>query len=113
MTGSAAARRAVHQLARLAVLLRMEVDAVELVEEGEPTEELIEVSRYFKDFPVHLNTHYLTGDSLSVILNHAQEKNCDLLVMGAYADQTAESLELGSTTEYLMRASSVQVLVHH
>lgn len=111
--GSAAARRAMRQLARLAVMLKMEVDAVELVEWNERAEALIEVSRYFKDFPVHLNTHYLTGDSLSVILNHAQEKKCDLLTMGAYADQTAESLGLGSTTEYLMRASSVPVLVHH
>ncbi|HEV7377919.1 MAG TPA: universal stress protein [Pyrinomonadaceae bacterium] len=111
--GSAAARRAMRQLARLAVMLKMEVDAVELVEWNEQTEALMEVSRYFKDFPVHLTTHYLTGDSLSVILNHAQEKKCDLLAMGAYADQTAESLGLGSTTEYLMRASFVPILVHH
>jgi nucleotide-binding universal stress UspA family protein len=111
--GSAAARRAMHQLARLAVLLKMEVDAVELVEENEPTTALIEVSRYFKDFPVHLSTHYLVSDSLSAILDHVQEKKCDLLAMGAYADQTAESLGLGSTTEYLMRNSTVPVLVHH
>jgi nucleotide-binding universal stress UspA family protein len=100
-------------LAHLAALLDMEVDAVELVEEGEPTTALIEVPRYFKDFPVRVSTHYLTGDSLSVILDHVREKNCDLMAMGAYADQTAESLGLGSTTEYLMRASQVPVLVHH
>jgi len=112
--GSAAARRAMQALARLAVALRMEeVDAVELVEWNEPTEALTEVLRYFKDYPVHVNTHYLKGDSLSVILDHASEAKCDLLVMGAYADQTAESLGLGSTTEYLMRNSAVPVLVHH
>ena len=31
----------------------------------------------------------------------------------AYTDQTAESLGLGLTTEYLMRNSTVPVLVHH
>lgn len=112
--GSAAARRAMKALARLAVALKIEeVDAVELVEENEPTEALIEVPRYFKQFPVRVSTHYLTGDSLSVIIDHAREKNCDLMAMGAYADMTAESTSLGSTTEYLMRASTVPVLVHH
>jgi nucleotide-binding universal stress UspA family protein len=111
--GSEAARRAMQALARLAVVLGMDVDAVELVEWNEPTEALTEVLRYFKDYPVHVNTHYLKGDSLSVILDHASEAKCDLLVMGAYADQTAESLGLGSTTEYLMRNSTVPVLVHH
>jgi nucleotide-binding universal stress UspA family protein len=112
--GSASARRAMRALARLAVALRMEeVDAVELVEWNEPTEALTEVLKYFKDYPVHVSAHYLKGDSLSVILEHAREAKCDLLVMGAYADRTAESLGLGSTTEYLMRNSAVPVLVHH
>jgi len=35
------------------------------------------------------------------------------MAMGAYADQTAEKLGLGSTTEYLMRESPVPVLVQH
>ena len=111
--GSAAARRAMQMLARLAVLLKLEVDAVELVGEGDPTTALIEVSHYFKDFPVHLSTHYLLGDSHSLLLDHAKENNCDLLVMGAYDNRLAESLALGSTTEYLMRNSPVPVLVHH
>jgi nucleotide-binding universal stress UspA family protein len=136
--GSAAARRAMQALARLAVALRMEgadvwqafdrlealarlavalrmegVDAVELVEWNEPTEALTEVLQYFKDYPVHVSAHYLKGDSLSVILDHAREAKCDLLAMGACADRTAESLGLGSTTEYLMRNSAVPVLVHH
>ena len=53
------------------------------------------------------------SDSLRVILDHVEETKSDLLVMGAYADCTAESTSLGSTTEYLMRNSTVPVLVHH
>jgi nucleotide-binding universal stress UspA family protein len=85
---------------------------------------LIEVSHYFKDFPVHLSTQYLVshqiadhrafvGDSHALILDHAREKNCDLLVIGAYDNRLAKSLALGTTTEYLMRNSPVPVLVHH
>jgi nucleotide-binding universal stress UspA family protein len=112
--GSAAAGRAMKSLARLAVALNIEeVDAVELVEPNEPLDALREVPRYFKQFPVRVNTHYLTGDSLSVILDYVRDRNCDLMAMGAYADQTAEKLGLGSTTEYLMRESTIPVLVHH
>jgi nucleotide-binding universal stress UspA family protein len=102
-----------HALARLAVALNLEVDAVELLEENEPQDALLEVSEYFKDFPVRVSTHYLEGDSLNVILKHLKEAKCDFLAMGAYADQTAEKLGLGSTTEYLMRNSPVPVFVHH
>ncbi len=111
--GSPAARRAMRALAPLAAALGLEVDAVELVEADEPTTALIEVPKFFKEYPVYLSTHYLAGDSLRVILDHVGETRSDLLVMGAYADCTAESISLGSTTEYLMRNSPVPVLVHH
>ncbi len=52
-----------------------------------------------------------TGNVVKLLSERAGR--ADLLVMGAYADCTAESLSLGSTTEYLMRNSPVPVLVHH
>jgi nucleotide-binding universal stress UspA family protein len=92
---SPAALRATQVLARLAVTLNLEVDAVELVEANEPTSALIEVPRFFKDLPVHLSTHYLLVNSLRLILDHLEETRSDLLVMGAYADCTAENLRSG------------------
>lgn len=111
--GSEGARQAMRMLARLAVALEMDVDAVQLVEEGEPTTVLKEVASYFKEYPVHLSTHYLTGDSHSVIIDHAREIGCDLMVMGAYENPLADSMALGTTTDYLIRNSPVPVLVHH
>jgi nucleotide-binding universal stress UspA family protein len=111
--GSAAAHRAMEMLARLAVALRMEVDAVQLVGEGDDSTLLKEVLLYFKDLPVQVSTHYLMGDSHAFIIDHAKENNCDLLAMGAYDNTLADSLALGTTTEYLMRNSPMPVLVHH
>jgi len=111
--GSAAAREAMKMLARLAAALEMDVDAVQMVEEGESTTALKEVVSYFKDYPVRLSTHYLTGDSHAVIIEHAKEIGCDLMVMGAYDNRLADSLALGTTTDYLVRNSPVPVLVHH
>lgn len=111
--GSESAQRAMKTLARLAAGLEMEVDAVQMVEEGEDTTMLKEVVTYFKDFPVRLSIHYLVSDSHEVIINHVKEKKCDLLVMGAFDNKAADAIALGSTTEYLMRSSPVPVLVHH
>lgn len=111
--GSAAALNAMRMLARLAVALMMEVDAVQLVGEGEPTTVLKDVALYFKDLRVPLSTHYLIGDSHAAIIQHAKKIKCDLLVMGAYENRLADSLALGTATEYLMRNSPVPVLVHH
>ena len=110
--GSAAAREAMKMLARLAAALEMDVDAVQMVEEGESTTALKEVVSYFKNYPVRLSTHYLTGDSHAVIIEHAKEIGCDLMVMGAYDNRLADSLALGTTTDYLVRNSPVPVLVH-
>jgi len=111
--GSAAAREAMKMLARLAAALEMDVDAVQMVEEGESTTALKEVVSYFKNYPVRLSTHYLTSDSHAVIIEHAKEIGCDLMVMGAYDNRLADSLALGTTTDYLVRNSPVPVLVHH
>lgn len=111
--GSAAARAAMKMLARLTAALEMDVDAVQMVEEGESTTELKDVVSYFKNYPVRLSTHYLTGDSHAVIIEHAKEIGCDLMVMGAYDNRLADSLALGTTTDYLVRNSPVPVLVHH
>lgn len=110
--GSAAAREAMKMLARLTAALEMDVDAVQMVEEGESTTALKEVVSYFKNYPVRLSTHYLTGDSHAVIIEHAKEIGCDLMVMGAYDNRLADSLALGTTTDYLVRNSPVPVLVH-
>lgn len=111
--GSEGARAAMKMLARLATALGMDVDAVQMVEEGEPATALNEVISYFKDYPVHVSTHYLMGDSHSVITDHAKEMGCDLMVMGAYENWVADSMALGTTTDYLIRNSPVPVLVHH
>jgi nucleotide-binding universal stress UspA family protein len=111
--GSEGAREAMKMLALLATRLGLEVDAVQMVEEGEPTTALKEVISYFKDYPVHLSTHYLIGDSHSLIIDHAKETRCDLMVMGAYDNRLAESFALGTTTDYLVHTSPVPVLVHH
>jgi nucleotide-binding universal stress UspA family protein len=77
------------------------------------TTALKEVLLHFKNSPMAVSTHYLVSDSHALIIDHLEENKCDLMVMGAYDNRLADSLALGTTTEYLIRNSPVPVLVHH
>lgn len=89
-------------LIRLAVAFRLEIDVVHLTEPHKDMNCLKEASNYLARHPIFYETHYLEGDSHMIILEHAKKKECDLLVMGAFADRDLESLALGTTTEAML-----------
>lgn len=110
--GSAGARRAMESLVRLAVAFKLELDVVHLAEPHKDMNCLKEASSYLSRHPVFYETHYLEGDSHLIILEHAKQKECDLLAMGAFADRDLEPLALGTTTEAMLGHSHIPVLVH-
>jgi nucleotide-binding universal stress UspA family protein len=110
--GSGAANRAMETLARLAVALKLEVDVVHLIEPRKDMNSLKQASEYLTRHPINFTAHHLEGDSHLAILEHASKKECDLLAMGAFADQDVEGLALGTTTEAMLGHSHIPVLVH-
>jgi nucleotide-binding universal stress UspA family protein len=110
--GSRAAHRAMEALARLAVAFRLELDVVHLIEPRKDPGCLKQAGEYLSRHPVSFITHYLEGDSHEVILEHARQKECDLLAMGAFADRDVDVLALGTTTEAMLGQSHIPVLVH-
>jgi nucleotide-binding universal stress UspA family protein len=110
--GSAAAHRAMETLVRLAAALKLEIEAVHLIEPRKDKTSLKRAAEYLDRHSVPFETTYLRGKSHARILEHAREKGCDLLVMGAFADKAVEVLALGTTTEAMLRMSHIPVLVH-
>jgi nucleotide-binding universal stress UspA family protein len=110
--GSAAAHRAMETLVRLAVAFKLEVVAVHLIEPRKDRASLEQANDYLARYSIIFETAYLEGDSHVAILEHATQKACDLLAMGAFADRDVEVLALGTTTEALLRLSHIPVLVH-
>jgi len=51
------------------------------------------------------------GNPVEQILKHAQERSCDLIVMGTHGHGTLEDVMLGSTARRIVRRSKIPVLV--
>lgn len=75
------------------------------------------------DVCAHLNHHDIaaTSDQLvsadvavgDVLLNHAWEEGCDLLVMGAYTHTSRGALALGTVARHVLRHMTLPVLMSH
>jgi nucleotide-binding universal stress UspA family protein len=110
--GTPAARRAMDVLGELAVTLDLEVDVAHLIEPDKDPNCLKEAEEYLSRLPVPYEVHYLRGDTHAVILQHASEKGCDLLFMGAFNKLTPDVLALGAATETILKQSQIPVLIH-
>jgi len=110
--GSAAADRAMEKLAMLTQAFKLEVDVVHLIEPRKDMDSLKQASAYLARYQINFTTHYMEGDSHLSILEHAKQKECDLLAMGAFADREVEALALGTTTEAMIGHASIPVMVH-
>jgi nucleotide-binding universal stress UspA family protein len=51
------------------------------------------------------------GNPVEQIIRHAEERSCDLIVMGTHGHGTLEDVMLGSTARRVIRRSKVPVLV--
>jgi nucleotide-binding universal stress UspA family protein len=51
------------------------------------------------------------GNPVEEILKHAEERNCDLIVMGTHGHGTLEDVMIGSTARRIVRRSKIPVLV--
>ncbi len=51
------------------------------------------------------------GNPVEQILKHAEERNCDLIVMGTHGHGTLADVMLGSTARRVIRRSKIPVLV--
>ena len=51
------------------------------------------------------------GNPVEQILKHAEERSCDLIVMGTHGHGTLEDVMLGSTARRVIRRSKIPVLV--
>jgi nucleotide-binding universal stress UspA family protein len=109
--GTPAARRAMNRLGELAIILKLEVDIVHLFEPHRDPDSLKDAEEYFSGLLIPYELHYSRGDSHAIILQHALERGCDLLVMGTFTDRLSEALALSTATEATLGQSQIPVLV--
>jgi len=89
------------------------LDAAELVEryEAEAEKHVDAVADRARDAGVDVQTAVIRGAPYRVILDRIDAVGADLVVMGSHGRRGVERYLLGSTTERVLRLSSVPVLV--
>lgn len=68
--------------------------------------------RYLCRYGIEVERVPTTDHAEKAILRVAEEKECGIILMGAYGHTRIRSLILGSTTEYVMRHAECPVLLH-
>ena len=61
--------------------------------------------------PGHWDARSVEGDASQRILEHEQESDCDLVVVGKHGQSAAEELLPGSVTKHVLDEGSADVLV--
>ncbi len=72
---------------------------------------LLEAQTYLEPYEVELEAVGTSGAPEKEILKTAKNQKCDLIIMGAYGHSRIREAILGSTTDYVMRNSTLPVLL--
>jgi nucleotide-binding universal stress UspA family protein len=111
--GSRTANRALSLAATLAAGLELPLVVVCVSsEEREGRATLGEAENYLEPHRLQVKAVLETGSPVEGILQVAQRESCDLIIMGAYGHSRVRELILGSTTDGILRAATVPVLLY-
>ncbi len=72
---------------------------------------LSEVQEFISPYHVKADIQWIKGDGPQYILDFASEKSMDMIVMGAFGRSWIHDLILGGTTAYIIRKSTIPVLL--
>jgi nucleotide-binding universal stress UspA family protein len=71
-----------------------------------------EVRDYVGHYRLEVVLRRLTGDAPKAILQHAEQNGFDLIVMGAFGHSRLHDLILGGTTSYMIRATTIPIMLN-
>lgn len=71
-----------------------------------------EVRDYVGHYRLEVVLTRLTGDAPKAILQHAEQNGFDLIVMGAFGHSRLHDLILGGTTSYMIRATTIPIMLN-
>ena len=112
--GSAPAGRALEKSAELAGALGLPLTVVAFSDDEDEREKRAEEARsYLKPYSLAVRIEAGSGSPAAAILDAVRTGGHDLIVMGAFGHSRLVEMVLGSTTETVLRQSSVPVLLSH
>lgn len=110
--GSAVTRRGVDLLANSALCRSLPILLLMSGKAGpDERKKLDRAAKRLTDADLEVNAELIPGDAETVIARTAQERNIDLLIMGAFGHSPLRSLLFGSKTADLLRSSKIPTLL--
>lgn len=105
------ATQALHVAANMACELDLNLIILSAGEKKWTEKILTKAEKYLIPYELDIDFVASTQSSETEIIKTAEIKNCDMIVMGAYGENRIHELLLGSTTESVMRNTSIPLLL--
>jgi nucleotide-binding universal stress UspA family protein len=71
-----------------------------------------EIEAFVEPYKMQVEVECVEGEASKAILEHAEKKGTDLIVMGAFGHSRIHDLILGGTAAYIIRNTTLPVLLH-
>ena len=110
--GSATTRKSVTMLAESPLLVGLELHLVLIgADTAEHQEQLKWAGVLLNDAGIHTQSHIIPGEVEQALAAYQQQHDIDMIVMGAYGHSRIRQLLVGSTTNSMIRAARVPLLI--
>jgi nucleotide-binding universal stress UspA family protein len=111
--GSSESNKALKLACELVYSMKLKLNVIIVVNNEEKGRKILTETEEFIA-PYHLDAHieWIKGESAKEILKYAENNNVDLIVMGTFGHGRIHELILGGTTAYVIRKSTLPVLLN-
>ncbi len=111
--GSSESNKALKLACELVYSMKLKLNVIIVVNNEEKGRKILAETEEFIA-PYHLDAHieWIKGESAKEILKYAENNNVDLIVMGTFGHGRIHEIILGGTTAYVIRKSTLPVLLN-
>lgn len=110
--GSVQSNKALKTALDMFIPFNLEISVVYVAKNEENSKLILnEVTEFIAPYNIQAEIKWIKGEGPQHILDFAYEKNLDMIVMGAFGRSWIHELILGGTTAYIIRKSSIPVLL--
>ncbi len=109
--GSASSTKALHFAAELTQNLNLTLTVLTVSRKNESDRLINEAGDYLRSYKIETEFTHKKGDAHHEIVNHYKDNNHDILFMGTSHHSRIVAMVLGSTAEYVIRATDGPVIL--
>jgi nucleotide-binding universal stress UspA family protein len=111
--GGVESNKALKMACEILLNLSCSLEVVFVTNDEEKSKELAdEVTEFVGPYHMDIKIKHLKGEPAKTILTYAEQNNIDLIVMGAFGHSRIHDLILGGTTAYIIRKSTIPILLN-